>query len=88
MTSPADGTVTFRNELEARENSIAVKFQTDGRMLHSQSYDYTNPSQMTVRGFETEGGKPFVFVVELSKSGSGAIEARLNKAISDYDKAA
>lgn len=87
MVDTSDDTV-FRNAMEARANDIAMKFQTDGRMLHSQSYDYTGSSQMAVRCFETEGGKPFVFVVELAKSGAGAVDARLNKAVSDYDKVA
>jgi len=79
-------TTIFRNALEERSNQIALKFQADGRMLHSQSYDYTVAGQLTVRCFESEGGKPFVFVVPLAKSDATTVDRELGKAVDAYDR--
>ncbi len=87
MVDLPEGTV-FRTVFEERTNDIAMKFQTDGRMLHSQSYDYTVPGQLTVTCFETAGGKPFVFVVALAKSGATTVDRDLGKAVASYDRLA
>ena len=78
----------FRTVFEERANQIAMKFQTDGRMLLQQSYDYSVPGQLTVTCLETEGGKPFVFVVTLAKSDATTVDRELGKAITAYDRLA
>ncbi len=85
MVDLPEGTV-FRTVFEERANQIAMKFQTDGRMLHSQSYDYTVPGQLTVTCLEAEGGKPFVFVLT-TKTGVAAVDRELTKTITAYDRA-
>ena len=75
----------FRTVYERRANQIAMRFQTDGRMLHSQSYDYTVPGRLTVTCFEVEGGKPFVFVLT-TKTSVSFVDRELTKAIAAYDR--
>ena len=87
MVDLPEGTV-FRNALEERSNQIALKFQTDGRMLHSQSYDYTVPGQLTVTCFEVKGGRPFEYVVTLAKSDTTTVDRELTKTIAAYDRLA
>ncbi len=84
MVDLPEGTV-FRNAFEERANQIAMRFQTDGRMGHSQSYDYTVPGQLTVTCFETEGGKPFVLVLT-TKTSVTQVDRELTKKIATYDR--
>ncbi len=77
----------FRTVFEERSNQIAMRFQADGRMLHSQSYDYSVPGQLTVMCFESAGGKPFVFVVS-AKTSVDQVDRELTKTISAYDRSA
>ncbi len=84
MVDLPEGTV-FRTVFEERANQISVKFKTDGRMRHSQSYDYSVPGQLTVTGFETKGGKPFVFVL-ISKTNVTQVDLELTKALTAYDR--
>lgn len=85
MADFSDGSTTFRNVYEERANQIAMKFQTDGRMGQSQSFDYSVPGKLTVTCFETNGGLPFVFEVS-SKSSEAEVARDLSKAISAYDR--
>ena len=85
MVDLPEGTV-FRTVYEERANQIAMKFQTDGRMLHSQSYDYTVPGQLTVTCFETEGGRLFEFVLT-TKTSAAQVERDLTRAMAAYDRA-
>ncbi len=75
----------FRTVFEERSNQIAMKFQGDGRMLHSQSYDYTVAGQLTVTCFEVNGGKPFVFVLT-TKTSVDQVDRELTKTVSAYDR--
>ncbi len=84
MVDLPEGTV-FRNPFEERTNQIALKFQADGRMLHSQSYDYSVPGQMTVTALETEGGRPFVFVLT-TKTDATFVDRELTKSVAAYDR--
>ena len=76
----------FRNVFEERANQIAMQFQTDGRMLHSQFYDYTVSGQLTVTCFEVEGGKPFVFVLT-TKTSVTQVDRELTKTVAAFDRA-
>ncbi len=84
MVSLPEGTV-FRTVFEERANQIALRFQADGRMLHSQSYDYSVPGQLTVTCFETEGGKPFVFTLT-TKISVMEVDRELTKTVAAYDR--
>ncbi len=84
MVDLPEGTV-FRTVYEERVNQIAMRFQADGRMLHSQSYDYTVPGQLTVTCFETEGGRPFVFVLT-TKTNVSQVDRELTKTVASYDR--
>ena len=84
MVDLPEGTL-FRTVYEERANQIALAFQTDGRMGHSQSYDYTVPDQLTVTCFEVEGGKPFVFVLT-TKTSVTQVDRELTKTVSAYDR--
>ncbi len=75
----------FRTVYEERANQIAMRFQTDGRMLHRQSYDYTVPGQLTVTCFEAAGGRPFVFVLT-AKTSVAQVDRELTKTIAAYDR--
>ena len=86
MADLSEDTV-FRTVYEERANQIAMKFQADGRMLQRQSYDYTVPGRLTVTCFETEGGRPFVFVLT-TKTSVAQVDRDLGKAIAAYDRAA
>ena len=86
MVDLPEGTI-FRNALEERTNQIALKFQADGRMLHSQSYDYTVPGQLTVTCFEAAGGRPFVFVLT-TKTSATFVDRELTKTVAAYDRGA
>ncbi len=81
-----EGTV-FRTVYEERANQIAMWFQTEGRMLHSQSYDYTVPGRLTVTCFETEGGRPFVFVLT-TKTSVAYVDRELKKTLAAYERLA
>ncbi len=85
MVDLPEGTI-FRTVFEERANQIAMKFQTDGRMLHSQSYDYTVPGRLTVTCFEVEGGKPFVLVLT-TKTSVTQVDRELTKTLTAYDRA-
>lgn len=78
----------FRNALEERSNQIAMKFQADVRMQHSQSYDYSVPGVLTIRCLEAEGGRPFLFTVKIAKSDAITVERELDKAVTAYDRGA
>ena len=84
MVDLPEGTI-FRTVYEERANQIAMKFQTDGRFGVSQSYDYTVPGQLTVTCLETEGGKPFVFVLT-SKTSVTQVDRELTKTVAAYDR--
>ena len=84
MVDLPEGTV-FRTVFEERANQIAMRFQTDGRFGHSQSRDYTVPGQLTVTCLETEGGKPFVFVLT-TKTSVTQVDRELTKTVAAYDR--
>ncbi len=85
MVDLPEGTI-FRTVYEERANQIALKFQADGRMLYSQSYDYTVPGQLIVTCLEVEGGKPFVFVLT-KKTSVAQVDRELTKTVAAYDRA-
>ena len=86
MVDLSDGSTVFRTVYEERANQIAVQFQTDGRMVHSQSYDYTVPGRLKVTCFETAGGRPFV-VVLTTKTSEIQVDRELKKELAAYDRA-
>lgn len=75
----------YRNAFEARANQIALKFEADGRMAHSQSFDYSVPGQMTVTCKETEEGDPFVFTLT-TKTDETFVDRELTKQLNSYDR--
>ncbi len=84
MVDLPEGTV-FRNAFEERANQIAMKFQTDGRMGHVQSYDFSVPGKLTVTCLETEDGDPLVFILT-TKTDVAFVDRELTKTIAAYDR--
>ena len=84
MVDLPEGTI-FRTVYEERANQIAMRFQTDGRMLHSLSFDYTVPGRLTVTCFETAGGKPYVLVLT-TKTSVTQVDRELTKTVAVYDR--
>ncbi len=87
MATADDGTTIFRNAFEERANQIAVFLEAEGRFGHLLSFDYSDPTKMTVTGIETAGGRPMVFVLTLAKRDAAYVDRELPKAIDTYDRA-
>ena len=85
MVDLSEDTV-FRTVYEERANQIALAFQTDGRMGHLQSYDYTVPDQLTVTCLESPGGRLFEFVLT-TKTSATQVDRDLSRNLAAYDRA-